>query len=357
MYFYHGRPFTPEEDRIIQEATGTLGNRWTQIAELLPGRTEDAIKLRWKTLNPNQKIHAKPGRPKLMPGIGVSKPRSTAPPTPDDVAATLMAQPVQLPDIPVDGSSYDDAPVYSRAPVSLDDTIAAPSSSTIPPLHPQQNASLASAYPEPIVEPLGEDSKEEVDMNDVAMLKELLRSHSNSTSGLLSFGSTRGLSSFTDMSPEELLASGELDEIFKAAVSIDENRPSNLSSQRSSRRFTSSFSNLDSFSKAVQGLGSDDKHLFQGLIDSWRSQQASGQTSQVSAAQYSADQDTENKIASLPVDPSVYQQEALTHSLQFKSLPRGNSGRVNVMDLVNDDDDDDLDMASLMRPIHRGVQY
>jgi hypothetical protein len=292
-----------------------------------------------------------------MPGMPVSKPRSTAPPTPDDVAATLMAQPVQLPDIPVDERSYEEAAMYSRSPVSLDDTIAAPSSNAIPPLHPQQTASLGSIYPEPIVDPLGEDSKEEVDMNDVAMLKELLRSHSNSTSGLLSFGSVRGLSSFTDMSPDELLASGELDEIFKAAVSIDENRPSNLSSQRSSRRFTGSFSNLDSFSKAVQGLGSEDKHLFQGLIDSWRSQQASGQPTPVSAAQYSADQATESKIANLPVDPSVYQQDVLTSSLHFRPLPRGNSGKVSVMDLVNDDDDDDLDMASLMRPIHRGVQY
>lgn len=346
-------PFTPDEDRILQEATETLGNRWTQIADLLPGRTEDAIKLRWKTLNPNQKIHAKPGRPKLMPGMTVSKTRSMAPPTPDDVAATLMAQPVQLPDIPVDNNPYDSSQVYVPAAVTLDSAIAAPAPSSVPPLHPAppQSAPLGGMYPEPIVEPLGEDSREEVDMNDVAMLKELLRSHSNS---LLSFGSARGLSSFTDMSPEDLLASGELDEIFKAAVSINENRPSNLSSQRSSRRFTSSFSNMDSFSKAVQSLGSDDKNLFQGLIDSWRSQQTSG----ASTMQLAVDQDTESKIANLPVDPSVYSRSELTQSMEFKSLPRRtNSGKVNVMDLVNDDDDDELDMTELMRPIRRGVQY
>ncbi|RLN92011.1 hypothetical protein BBJ28_00022530, partial [Nothophytophthora sp. Chile5] len=84
-------PFTPEEDALILEGFEKMGNRWTQIAELLPGRTEDAVKLQWKSLNPNQKVNAKPGRPKLIPGMTVNKARSTAPPTPDDVAATLMA--------------------------------------------------------------------------------------------------------------------------------------------------------------------------------------------------------------------------------------------------------------------------
>lgn len=42
--------YTPEEDRMILEAQAKLGNRWSAIAAMLPGRTEDAVKIRWKSL-------------------------------------------------------------------------------------------------------------------------------------------------------------------------------------------------------------------------------------------------------------------------------------------------------------------
>ncbi|TYZ59602.1 hypothetical protein PybrP1_002119, partial [[Pythium] brassicae (nom. inval.)] len=42
--------YTAEEDRIILEAQSRLGNRWSAIAAMLPGRTEDAVKIRWKSL-------------------------------------------------------------------------------------------------------------------------------------------------------------------------------------------------------------------------------------------------------------------------------------------------------------------
>ncbi|KAG7397464.1 hypothetical protein PHYBOEH_000684 [Phytophthora boehmeriae] len=41
--------YTAEEDRLILEAQSRLGNRWSVIASLLPGRTEDAVKIRWKS--------------------------------------------------------------------------------------------------------------------------------------------------------------------------------------------------------------------------------------------------------------------------------------------------------------------
>ncbi|KAF0697264.1 Aste57867_12036 [Aphanomyces stellatus] len=59
-------PYKSEEDMVLSAAYKELGNRWTQIAERLPGRTEDSVKMRWKVLHPNAKSKAKPGRPPLM---------------------------------------------------------------------------------------------------------------------------------------------------------------------------------------------------------------------------------------------------------------------------------------------------
>uniref|UniRef100_H3HDD6 Myb-like DNA-binding protein n=1 Tax=Phytophthora ramorum TaxID=164328 RepID=H3HDD6_PHYRM len=342
-------PFTPEEDNIIQEGFEKMGNRWTQIAELLPGRTEDAVKLRWKALNPNQKVKAKPGRPKLMPGMTVNKQRSAAPPTPDDVAATLMNVPITMPEMPTYGNGY---PI----PMPYPDNSVPITPMPMPPLHPPQltmphpdehilttPVPMPSQYPEPSVEPLSDEVKAEDEMNDAAMLKELLRSHSNS---LLSFGSTRGLSSFTDMSPEDLLASGELDEMFRATVNMMDS-------------LTSSFKNPESLQKAVQNLDHDDKHLFQGLIDSWRAQKSTGGDTVIQE---------DDRIANLPVEPNAYSQHNfetssgrnLTHSLDFeeaRSLPRRNSNGISYeLGNISNDIDDLLD-SDLMRPIRKGKMY
>ncbi|KAG7377882.1 hypothetical protein PHYPSEUDO_010886 [Phytophthora pseudosyringae] len=42
--------YSTEEDRMILDAQARLGNRWSAIAAMLPGRTEDAVKIRWKSL-------------------------------------------------------------------------------------------------------------------------------------------------------------------------------------------------------------------------------------------------------------------------------------------------------------------
>lgn len=360
-------PFTQEEDTIIQEGFEKMGNRWTQIAELLPGRTEDAVKLRWKALNPNQKVKAKPGRPKLMPGMTVNKSRSMAPPTPDEIASTLTSPITMPPNITPNGMPYSNG--YPAPMPYVADPSAPITPMPMPPLHPPQMpmpgaqgsmppAPMPNEYPEPIVEPLGDEVKAEDELHDAAILKELLRSHSNS---LLSFGSARGLSSFTDMSPEDLLASGELDEMFRATVSISKEKGERgrLSSASSSMldSLTSSFKNPESLQKAVQNLDHEDQHLFQGLIDSWRAQKATGQVVL----------QEDDAIAQLPVDPNMYSHgygtasgRNLTHSLDFeeaRSLPRRNANGISP-DLGDISSDiDDLMSSGLMRPIRKGKQF
>lgn len=411
------RPFTPEEDFTIQQAFENYGNRWTQIAELLPGRTEDAVKLRWKSLNPNLKTNAKPGRPKLVPGMNANKPRSTAPPNPDEIAAAIMAP---IPDM--NGSNTGLPYQETYAPSNYDYSNAnayATASPHMSPLHahpqqqqqyqqqhaqsPQQQSGYAqsqplqqqTAYaqpqphqhvqpqqhlrshlpsdlPEPIVEP--QESKEEVESKDAAILKELLRSFSNS---LMSFDGSRGLmTSISDLSPEDLLASGELDEMLRQ-VSLANRPPGASSSFRMSGRsarssskssFNLSSGHMDSFSRAVQTMGNEEKNMFQGLIDQLRASGGGGGAG-ASGVDAGVDQ-SENNVLNLPMDSGLFTSfssnsaKNLLHSLDYRDDDSDNdiarsSNTIGLSPAVADatSEIDDLFDPSVMRPIRRGVQY
>jgi hypothetical protein len=43
-------PWSKSEDDVLISNQRTIGNRWAEISKLLPGRTENSVKLRWKSL-------------------------------------------------------------------------------------------------------------------------------------------------------------------------------------------------------------------------------------------------------------------------------------------------------------------
>jgi hypothetical protein len=73
-------PFDGDEDALIVEQQAKMGNRWSAIARMLPGRTDDAVKLRWYSLQ-----NAKTPRRRARKG---SKPPAAAAAAPAAAAVT-----------------------------------------------------------------------------------------------------------------------------------------------------------------------------------------------------------------------------------------------------------------------------
>lgn len=111
--------YTPKEDKIIIETQARLGNKWSQIAARLPGRTENSIKIRCKALqrrsngaqpSPNSGS-TRGSNSKKGAASTSSRHRSTSAAAADAIDADLKQESVSLPSPSVHSMTTSTCPV------------------------------------------------------------------------------------------------------------------------------------------------------------------------------------------------------------------------------------------------------